>query len=85
MVDLKVQRLHRLNTQSPVKAFADISINDVIVIKGLSVIDGKNGLFVSMPRKQGKDKKWYDTIHCLSREVRNRVTEYVLEAYEQDN
>ena len=36
------------------KAYVDISIDDAIIIKGFKVMDGKNGLFVSMPSVQNK-------------------------------
>ena len=62
----------------------DIVVNDVLLIKGVRVMDGKKGLFVSMPREQAKDKKWYDTIRCLTQEVRDQITEVVLSAYKEE-
>ena len=47
----------------------DIVINDAILIKGINVLEGKNGLFVSMPQEQANDKKWYDLIRCLTKDV----------------
>jgi stage V sporulation protein G len=63
------------------KAFADIVVNDAVLLKGIRVIEGKKGLFVSMPKLQGKDKKWYDTIMPLNIEVKNQISEVVLKAY----
>ena len=51
---ISVSRIYKLDTDSKLKAFADVSFSG-IVIKGLSVVNGINGLFVSMPRHQGKD------------------------------
>ena len=46
---------------SPVlKAFAAIIVDDNLRIKGVRVLNGRNGLFVAMPQEQGKDKRWYD-------------------------
>ncbi|MCK5177996.1 MAG: septation protein SpoVG family protein, partial [Candidatus Omnitrophica bacterium] len=55
-----------------------------LLIKGVRVMDGKKGLFVSMPREQSKDKKWYDTIRCLTDEIRDQITETVLSAYNEE-
>ena len=77
----KVDRIHRLPDNGSMKAFVDLSINDVVVIKGLRVVQGQKGLFVSMPQEQGKDKKWYDTIRCLRQNVRDEISEKVMEAY----
>lgn len=83
-LEIQVQRVHRFETDRPLKAFADIVVNGALLIKGVMVMDGKKGLFVSMPREQGKDAKWYDTIRCLTREVREQITETVLTAYKED-
>jgi stage V sporulation protein G len=84
-LDIQVQRMYRFETDRPLKAFADIIVNNALLIKGVMVMDGKKGLFVSMPREQGKDEKWYDTIRCLTRDVREQITEAVLAAYKEDN
>ena len=78
---LAVSRLHKLDGSGPTKAFCDLSILDSFVIKGLRVVEGEKGLFVSMPREEGKDGKWYSTITTLKREIRDAVEKLVLEAY----
>ena len=82
-LDVQVQRMYRFETDRPLKAFADIIVNDALLIKGVRVMEGKEGLFVSMPREQAKDKKWYDTIRCLTEEVRDQITEEVLTCYNE--
>ncbi|MDP3804592.1 MAG: septation protein SpoVG family protein [Candidatus Omnitrophota bacterium] len=81
--DLKiaVTRLHKLDGTGPTKAFCDISILDSLVINGLRVVAGEMGLFVSMPREEGKDGKWYNTVVPLKREVKDEIEKIVLEAY----
>ena len=78
---LEVSRLHKLDGSGPTKAFCDLSILDSFVIKGLRVVEGEKGLFVSMPREEGKDGKWYNTVTTLKREIRDTVEKLVLEAY----
>jgi stage V sporulation protein G len=81
---VEVLRLHRLNGESSLKAFADVSFAGVFIVKGLKVVEGKKGLFVSMPSAKGKDGKWYDTAYPLTGEFRESLNEVVLEAYEQE-
>jgi len=83
-MDIQVKRLYKLENNQGLKAFADIAVNDSILIKGVRVMDGKNGLFVSMPREQGKDKKWYDSVRCLNKDVQQQLAEAVLDAYQTD-
>lgn len=78
---LEVARLHKLDGEGATKAFCDISIMGSLVINGLRVVEGKDGLFVSMPREAGKDGKWYNTVIPLKREIRDEIEKVVLEAY----
>jgi DNA-binding cell septation regulator SpoVG len=77
---ISVSRIYKLDTDSKLKAFADVTFSGV-VIKGFSVVDGQKGLFVSMPRHQGKDGKWYDTVTTQTKELKQQLAEVVLEAY----
>ena len=81
--DLKfaVTRMHKLNGDGALKAFCDISVLDSLVINGLRVVEGKDGLFVGMPQEAGKDGKWYNTVIPLKREIKDEIERIVLEAY----
>lgn len=80
-INIKVGRIYRMNTERPLKAFADIVINDALLIKGVKVIDGKRGLFVSMPQEQAKNEQWYDSVRPMNQEIREMITQEVLTAY----
>lgn len=76
-----VSRIHKLEGEGNPKAFCDISLFDAFVVKGLKVVEGKEGLFVGMPSETGKDGKWYNTFMPLTREAREELERVVLEAY----
>lgn len=77
----QVSALRRLDGDGKVKAFCDVSVNGMLLVRGFSVVEGKNGTFVSMPRRQGTNGKWYETVTALSDEVKGHLSEMVLEAY----
>ena len=79
---IQVSRIYRLEGDSKLKAFVDVSFAG-IVVKGFSVVDGSNGLFVSMPRHQGKDGKWYNTVYPATKELKQQLSEAVLTAYKE--
>ena len=81
MIKIEVARLHKLDGTGATKAFVDISIEDALIINGLRVVEGKDGLFVSMPRETGKDGKWYSVVVPLQREVKDEIERIILEAY----
>ena len=79
---VEVLSLRRLSGDSNLKAFVDVSFAGVFIVKGLRVVEGKNGLFVGMPREKGKDGKWYNRAYPLTKEFKELLNEVVLEAYE---
>ena len=82
-LDIEVKRLHKLNSDGKLRAFADVAFAGLFLIKGLRIVDGKKGLFVGMPREQGKDGQWYQTVLPLSEEIKNQLDQIVLEAYQE--
>lgn len=79
--DLQVKRLICFEGEGSLKAFCDLAIGSRFLIRGLRVIEGKNGLFVSMPRQQGKDARWYESVEAMTKEAKAEVQQVVLEAY----
>lgn len=76
----------KLNTNSDnksLKGYASISINDEFVVKGLTVREGANGRFVCMPSlKIGNEYR--DVAFPITSEARSKITNTVLQAYEQE-
>jgi stage V sporulation protein G len=85
VADFSVKRLIKFNGEGSLRAYCDLSVGDSLLIRGLRVVEGKNGLFVSMPRQQGKDGKWYDNVSLLTKDVKEEVGRVVLQAYEQEH
>lgn len=81
---IKIDRMHHMEGDGPTKAFCDLLILDTFLVKGLRVVQGKNGLFLSMPREQGRDGKWYETFFPVSKEMRQGLQELILEGYESE-
>lgn len=82
-LEFKVIKIHRLPEGGKVRAFVDLGINDSLLIKGIRIVKGKEGLFVSMPSEQGKNERWYERVRCLNKELKEQISLQVLEAYHQ--
>jgi stage V sporulation protein G len=80
-IDIKVIKIHRLPQDSRIKAFVDLGINDALLIKGVRIVQGKKGLFISMPVEQGKNERWYERVRCLNQDIRSLIAQKVFEAY----
>jgi stage V sporulation protein G len=79
---IQVSRIYKVDGDSKLRAFVDVSLGG-LVVKGLRVVAGSNGLFVSMPRHQGKDGKWYNTVYPVDKEIQKQLSDLVLAAYQE--
>ena len=74
-------RINKINTTGAVKANASVTLNECFGIRGVKVMDGKNGLFINMPSYKGNDGKYTDICFPTTPEFRKELTEAVIEAY----
>lgn len=83
MVDIEIANIYRFDGDGSIKAFCDIIVSNVMLIKGIRILEGRNGLFVRMPSKQGKDGRWYESIKPVSKEIRDALNEIVIKAFNE--
>ena len=80
-------KIDRVVNSGSVKAIASVSLDGMFVVKNLKVMDGRKGLFVSMPQESftGKDgqKKYSNTFFALTNSAKLELQESVLQAYQQ--
>ncbi len=70
-----------LRDEERLKAFVTITFDDCFVVRGVKVIEGKDGLFVAMPSRQRPDGTYQDVAHPVHSTMRSRVEGRVLDAY----
>lgn len=73
-----------LRDDDKLKAFASMTFNDAFVIRGLKIIEGKNGMFVAMPSRKKPDGTYQDIAHPINNETREFIEGYILEEYERE-
>lgn len=75
----------RLVTKEEVKlkAVASITIDECFVVHDIKIIEGKDGLFISMPSRKTPDGEFKDIVHPINTETREMIKTAVLEAYEK--
>lgn len=83
MFDIEIANIYRINGSSALKAFCDIIVSNAVLIKGIRIIEGKNGLFLRMPAQKGKDGRWYESIKPLSKEIRDTMNETIIAAFKE--
>lgn len=73
-----------LRNEEKLKAFASITFDDCFVVRGLKVISGSQGYFVSMPSRKRKDGSYQDIAHPINNEMRKKIEDKVLDAFESE-
>ncbi|MBL7192136.1 septation protein SpoVG family protein, partial [bacterium] len=61
----------------------NITFDDVFVVRGLKVIQGKTGLFVCMPSRKLGDGSYKDIAHPISNDFRQHIETLILSRYKE--
>src|SRR5262244_3792554 len=69
--------------EDKLKAFVSIIIDDCFVVSDIKIINGNNGLFISMPSKKRKNGTFRDIAHPLNNETRRMIEEKILARYNE--
>jgi len=72
-----------LRDEDKLKAFVNITFDDVFVVRGLKVIEGGQGLFVCMPSRKLMDGTYKDIAHPIDNDFRNDIELKILKVYER--
>ena len=72
-----------LRNEEKLKAFVNITFDDAFVVRGLKVIKGNSGFFVSMPSRKRPNGTHQDIAHPVNNDARRLIEQRVLEAYQE--
>lgn len=69
--------------RSNTKAFIELKLDDTLIVKGLALVKGEKGLFVSYPAVKGKDGKYYNSVYSLDKEWREKLEDICIRKYKE--
>lgn len=67
--------------EDKLKAFVSIVIDHCFMVNDVKVIQGKDGLFISMPSRRKKNGEFKDVAHPLNNECRRMLETRILAEY----
>jgi len=70
-------------TDERLKAYVSMTLDNALVIKDIKIVDGKNGLFVSMPSRRRKNGKYQDIAHPINMDFRKELEERIFAEYRE--
>lgn len=83
VTDVKFRKSQEVSEGSKIKAYADITLDGVLVIHGIKIIEGVKGLFVAMPSRKVNSGEFKDIVHPITVDLRNEISNSVLEKFEE--
>ena len=78
-----LDKLFIVDTDSKMKGSASVIIDDCFKITGIKIIEGSNGLFLSMPSRKLKDGTNRDIVYPMNSETRKLFNDVILTEYEK--
>lgn len=73
-----------LRNEDRLKAYASVTFDNCFVVRGMKVISADNRYLVSMPSRKRPDGKFQDIAHPTNQEMRKKIEDKILEAYERE-
>lgn len=80
-VNIRVRKYESSNSKT--KAFVELKLDDVLIVKGLSLVEGTKGLFLSYPASKGKDDNYYNSIYSLDKDWGKQLEEACIKKYNE--
>lgn len=79
-MDITQVKIFPVNEEK-LKAFVSVVFDHCFMVNDIKVIQGKDGLFLSMPSRRKKSGEFKDVAHPLNNETRRRIEVRVLDEY----
>ena len=85
VTDVRISPIKQIEGLTHTKALAEIVFNDQLLIRGIRVVEGENGLYISYPfpfhPTTGDDGQPRSTVFPITKVLRDHVEAVVLEKY----
>ena len=79
---MKISRMNPFNGTGKTVAFFDVETEEGMNIKGFTLVEGSNGLFVGVPSEKGKDDKYYDRVY-VPKELKEQLADIAISMYNE--
>lgn len=83
MLNITNVKVVKISEKNRMKAVASITIDDCFVVNDIKVLEGENGLYISMPSRKTLNGDFKDVAHPINSETRNLIQESIINKYTQ--
>ena len=83
-MDIQVKISMLANSEGRVKAMASITFDNVFAVTGIKVVEGQNGIFVSMPQRKTANGEYKDVCFPTTADFRKVISGEIIDAYNKE-
>ena len=76
-------KIRKIMTEGRLRAVVSITIDGMLAVHDIKVVEGEKGLFIAMPSRKAADGEYRDIAHPINSATRSNIQEIVLDAYEK--
>lgn len=82
-MDLNLKATITISEKGTLRALAAMTVNEAICIKSIALREGRNGIFVSMPRIKKSNGKYEDIVFPITAEYRTQINDFLITEYKR--
>lgn len=84
ITDIKIYPFDTTNIGGQTKGYADITIEETLILKGFKIIEAENGgLFIGYPNQKTRDGRYKDLIIPLNNEIKEYLRRSIIDKYKE--
>ncbi len=80
ITDIKVRKMA---AEGKMKAIVSVTLDNMLVIHDIKVIEGQEKMFVAMPSRKNAEGEYKDIVHPITSEMREYIQNAILDKYQE--
>ena len=77
-------RVRKLITEGKLKGIVSITIDNVLAIHDIKIVQGEERLFAAMPSRRDDNGMFRDIVHPINGDIRKEMENQILSAYKME-
>lgn len=77
-------RVRKLISEGKLKGIVSITIDNVLAIHDIKIVQGEERLFAAMPSRRDDNGMFRDIVHPINGDIRKEMEEQILSAYKME-
>lgn len=77
-------KVRRLIPEGKLRGIVSITIDDVLAVHDIKIVQGEERLFVAMPSRRDESGLFRDIVHPINSTTRREVEDEILSAYQME-